>query len=212
MGVLRRQVASTIALALVAGLAAGCRARPRAAPVPTVPVRHVGSAEDAVIRQPVTVDRSARGLVRYHGDAWALAIPAGSAWETASDPSATLALRRTAGGVAFELAVRAYAIRDGMPLRTFVAAHSLWAAEEGAAPVEYVWDTKARELRGYSVSRDRESHYAFRVAGDRGYVIEASATGGTFSGAAADEFSGIAQAFRCEPRHTTAPEPAPPSR
>jgi hypothetical protein len=66
--------------------------------------------------------------------------------------------------------------------------------------VEYVGDEKLKETRGYSIGGDRETYYAFRVAGDRGYVIEASARGGVLSRQASEEFDRLVAGFRCHAR------------
>jgi len=191
--------AASLGAALVVVLA-GCRATRPAPSPPRLPSHSAGSAREAVLRGPVRASREG-ARTRYSGDGWALSVGASSGWQQVpGDPTSTLRLSRSAEGVELGLAVKAFAIRDGMPLDVFIAAHKLWAAEDASAPVEYVWDEKLKEARGYSIGRDRETYSAFRVAGDRGYVIEASAAEGVLSRQASDEFDRLVAGFRCHAR------------
>jgi len=191
--------ATPVGAALVLVLA-GCRATQPGLPPPKMASHSAGSARDAVLRGAVRASREG-ARTSYRGDGWALSVGASRGWrQVPDDPTSTLRLCRSAEGVELELAVKAFAIRDGMPLDTFIAAHRLWAAEDASAPVEYVGDEKLKETRGYSIGGDRETYYAFRVAGDRGYVIEASARGGVLSRQASEEFDRLVAGFRCHAR------------
>ena len=191
------------ALALLAGVVvailAGCSRPPRPPPA-DVPARSPGSIEDAVLHDPVAVVTGG-ATTEYRGDGWSLSVPAVAGWRWAgTDVGSTVRLTRAEGEVGLELTLRAFGIREGMPLAPFLVAHRLWMADQGRRRIEYVRDEKLKETRGYSVGPSEEAYYAFRVAGDRGYVIEESAQQGVLGRAAADEFNRIVSHFRCGPR------------
>jgi len=191
----------SLAAALLCVMLAGCgRSRPVPAPPapPASPGR--GSAGEAVLHEPVAASREG-AATRLSGDGWSLLLPNPADWRRVTDdPSSTLRFARSVGGVELGLALRVFAIRSDMPLDTFLTAHRLWMIEAGNRPIDYVEDPRLREMRGYSIERDRETYYAFRVAGDRAYVIEATATGGVLNSAAVDDFNRMVASFRCRPR------------
>ncbi len=186
---------------LLVGALAGCLRLPVAHRPPAVPVAHdTGSAAEAVLCEPVLMS-SFGASTRYSGDGWTLVVPNAAKWRRAAeDRTTTLRLTRTVGGVRLGIALKAFAIRRDMPLETFLTAHRLWMAEEGSRPIEYAWDERLKDVRGYSVGGDRETQYAFRVAGDRAYVMEGSAAGGALSPRATEAFNSLVTHLRCRPR------------
>ncbi len=196
---------ASVAVSLVVGLLcltlAGC-GRSHQVPAPSAPPAPPGrgSASEAVLHEAVSVSREG-AATRLSGDGWAFLLPNAADWRRVTDdPSSTLRFTRSVGGVELGLFLRGFAIRSGMPLDTFLAAHRLWMIEAGNRPIDYVEDPNLKERRGYSVERDRETYYAFRVAGDRAYVIEATATGGVLNPAAVGDFNCVVASFRCRPR------------
>jgi len=187
--------AATAALALSAGCL-GLRhpSRPPAAESRVSP----GSREDSVLHLAVRTE-DAGETISYVGDRWRLAVDKEAGWRLEEDETSTLKLVRDAEGVPVALRVRAYAIRGGMEPKTFLAAHAMWLAEERAPRVEYRWDKGLQAWQGYSVGRERETYFLFRVSGDRAYVLEESAESSALGARAADEFQRIAASFRCQP-------------
>ena len=137
--------------------------------------------------------------ISFVGDRWRLTVDGGVGWRRQKEETTTLTLMRQAEGVKVVLRLRVYGIRDGMPPKTFLAAHAMWLAEEGGPRIEYTWDKDLQAWQGYAVDRDRETYYVFRVVADRAYVLEASAEAGSLSARAADEFQRIAADFECRP-------------
>jgi len=122
-----------------------------------------------------------------------------AAWRREADRTGTLRLSREADGTRLVLRLRAYAVRDGMAPKTFLAAHAMWMAEEARPRIEYSWDADLQAWHGYSLA-DEEVYYAFRIAGDRAYVLEESADAGALDADAADEFMRILSHLECTPR------------
>jgi hypothetical protein len=87
-----------------------------------------------------------------------------------------------------------------MPVRTFLAAHAMWIAEEDRARLEHEWDPELGLWLGYAISGQQETYYAFRIEGDRAYVLEETAAEGAVDAAAAREFRGALAEFECRPQ------------
>jgi hypothetical protein len=153
-------------------------------------------AEDAVVREPVEVEQTA-DQASYAAEGWRLSVSTEAGWRREADATSTLKLVREAQGVPVALRVRVYAIREGMEPKTFLAAHAMWIAEEKGPRIEYTWDEDLQAWQGYTVSREREAYYLFKVAGGRAYVLEEAAESGALGARAADEFQRIAADFRC---------------
>ena len=200
-----RLAAFPLALACLA-MAPGC---PRTPPTPTGHFRPgAGSSPDAVLHETPSVSSTEDGTL-YAGDGWALPIDASAGWSATPDDGCSLHLVRPEGDADVHLRLSAYAVRDGMGPNAFFAANAMWRNEEGASRIEPVWDDELGAGRGYSLDDHKEAYYAFWVAGDRGYVLEASASAGVLKKAAVSEFHTIAKQFRCEPRSGSEEERAP---
>ncbi|HJN17850.1 MAG TPA: hypothetical protein QGH10_20285 [Armatimonadota bacterium] len=195
-GILRSTLAPVAALSIAA--LTGCPSSPPPAQVRT----GAGTSTDAVVRDTVTVLTEA-GDTRYESDGWALTVGADEGWTIQPDSGSTLRLTRDGPGARSTLTLRAYHIRDGMPMITFLASIALWRVEEDLPRVEPTHDEDLRTWRGYTMDDDGETYFGFWTAGDRGYVLEAAAVEGVLSADAVAEFEEIASRFECRPRHST---------
>lgn len=176
----------------------GCLLRSPGPPLPLLPAGEAGGRRDAVL-QPAVSEEDAGENLAFAGDRWRLRVPRASGWRRDAEAGSTLRLTREADGVTAVLRLRIYAVRRGMEPRTFLAAHAMWLAEEGAPRVEYAWDEDLQAWQGYAVGSSSETYYVFKIAEDRAYVVEEAAEAGALGARAADEFQRIAAQFECGP-------------